>query len=219
MKTSHIPIVFVVGADPVRSGLVASLNRPGGNVTGICMLVSELIAKELGLLRELIPSAKTIALLWNPDNSSEELNYAREAIAKLGLQLNVLNASIDSELNDAFATLDQQRADAILVTTSPFYMTKAKRVAALAAQYRVPAIYVRREFVEAGGLMSYSYDTPDSYRSVGVYSSRILKGDLPGDLPVLQPTKFQLVVNLKTAKALGLTIPDKLIALADEVIE
>jgi putative ABC transport system substrate-binding protein len=188
-------------------------------VTGICMLVSELIAKELGLLRELIPSAKTIALLWNPDNSSEELNYAREAIAKLGLQLNVLNASIDSELNDAFATLDQQRADAILVTTSPFYMTKAKRVAALAAQYRVPAIYVRREFVEAGGLMSYSYDTPDSYRSVGVYSSRILKGDLPGDLPVLQPTKFQLVVNLKTAKALGLTIPDKLIALADEVIE
>jgi putative ABC transport system substrate-binding protein len=205
MKTSQIPIVFIVGADPVRSGLVASLNRPGGNVTGICTLVAELMAKELGLLRELVPS--------------EELNDTREAIAKLGLQLNVLNASTDSELNDAFATLDRQRADAILVTTSPFYMTKAKRVAELAAQYRVPAIYVRREYVDAGGLMSYGYDISDSYRLAGVYSGRILKGDRPGDLPVLQPTKFQLVVNLKTAKELGLTVPDRLLALADEVID
>ena len=219
MKTSQIPIVFIVGTDPVRSGLVASLNRPGGNVTGICTLVSDLMAKELGLLRELVPGAKTIAMLWNPDNSSEELNDTREAIAKLGLQLNVLNASTDSELNDAFATLDRQRADAILVTTSPFYMTKAKRVAELAAQYRVPAIYVRREYVDAGGLMSYGYDIPDSYRLAGVYSGRILKGDRPGDLPVLQPTKFEFVINLKTAKTLGITFPPGLLAIADEAIE
>ena len=219
MKTSQIPIVFVTGADPVRTGLVASLNRPGGNVTGICTLVSEMIAKELGLLRELIPSAKTIAMLWNPHNSSEEPNEAREVTAKLGLQLNVLNASTDSELNDAFAMLDHQRANAILVTTSPFYLTKAKQIAALAAQYRVPAIYVRREYVEAGGLMSYGYDIFDSYRLVGVYSARILKGDKAGDLPVLQPTKFELVINLKTAKTLGITFPPGLLAIADEAIE
>jgi putative ABC transport system substrate-binding protein len=219
MKASRIPIVFNMGVDPVRVGLVGSLNRPGGNVTGISTFVFELIEKGLGLLHELVPTAKTIAMLFNPDNASEELNEAREAMAKLGLQLNILKASIDSELDAAFNLLDQQRADAILISTSPFYLTRAKRIAALAAQYRVPAIYVRREYVEAGGLMSYGYDIADGYRLVGAYAGRILKGDKPADLPVEQPTKFELVINLKASKAIGLTIPPTLLARADEVIE
>jgi putative tryptophan/tyrosine transport system substrate-binding protein len=219
MKASRIPIVFLMGVDPVRAGLVASLNRPGGNATGITSLVLELIEKGLGLLHELVPTAKTIAMLYNPDNSSEELNEAREAMNKLGLQLNVLKASIDSELNEAFKFLDRQQADAILVSTSPFYLTRAKQIAALAARYRVPAIYVRREYVEAGGLMSYGYDIADSYRLLGKYTGRILKGDKPADSPIVQPTKFELVINLKTAEVLGLTIPPTLLARADEVIE
>jgi len=219
MKASSIPIVFNTGVDPVRVGLVASLNRPGGNVTGISTLVFELIEKDLGLLHEVVPNAKTIAMLFNPDNAGDELNQAREAMDKLGRQLIILKASIDSELKAAFKLLDQQRADAILVTTSPFYLTRAKQIAALAAQYRVPAIYVRREYVEAGGLMSYGYDIADGYRLVGTYAGRILKGDKPADLPVEQPTKFQLVINLKAAKAIGLMIPPTLLARADEVIE
>jgi putative ABC transport system substrate-binding protein len=219
MKASQIPIVFNTGMDPVRVGLVTSLNRPGGNVTGINTLVTELIEKDLGLLHELIPTAKTIAMLFNPDNWGEELHQAREATAKLGLQLNVLKASIDSELNAAFTLLGQQRVDAILVTTSPFYLTRANQIAMLAEQYRAPAIYARREYVEAGGLMSYGYDTADGYRLVGTYAGRILHGDKPADLPVEQPTKFELVINLKAAKTIGLTIPPTLLARADEVIE
>jgi putative ABC transport system substrate-binding protein len=185
MKASRIPIVFNMGVDPVRVGLVGSLNRPGGNVTGISTLVFELIEKGLGLLHELVPTAKTIAMLFNPDNASEELNEAREAMAKLGLQLDILKASIDSELDAAFKLLDQQRADAILISTSPFYLTRAKRIAALAAQYRVPAIYVRREYVEAGGLMSYGYDIADGYRLVGAYAGRIASPIHPDMLPQL----------------------------------
>ena len=187
---------------PVRVGLLDSLNRPGGNVTGVSTLVFELIEKGLGLLHELVPSAKIFTMLHNPDNSTEEVNQARDAIAKLGLRLNVLNATTDSELDAAFTSLDQQRADALLVSTSPFYLTRAKHIAALAAQYRVPTMYVRREYVEAGGLVSYGYVIADGYRLVGTDIGRILKGDRPADLPVEQPTKFELVINLKTAKAL-----------------
>jgi putative tryptophan/tyrosine transport system substrate-binding protein len=219
IKASQIPIVFNMGVDPVGAGLVASLNRPGGNVTGAKTLVFELIEKGLGLLHELVPTAKTIATLFNPDNSSEELNEAREAMAKLGLQLNVLKASDDTELNAAFTLLNQQRPDAILVSTSPFYLTRAKQIAMLVEQHRVPAIYVRREYVEAGGLMSYGYNVADNYRLVGTYAGRILKGEKPADLPVEQPTKYELVINLKAAKTIGLTIPPMLLARADEVIE
>jgi ABC-type uncharacterized transport system substrate-binding protein len=159
-------------------------------------------------------------LLWNPYILTDvELIDAREATAKLGLQLNVLNASTDSELDAALATLSRQRADAMVVITSPFIITRAKKIAALAAQHGVPAIYARREYAEAGGLMSYGYDVGDGYRQMGIYAGRILKGDKPSDLPVVQPTKFELVINLKTAKALGLEIPAKLLALSDEVIE
>jgi putative ABC transport system substrate-binding protein len=221
MRDSQIPIVFNTGADPVRTGLVASINRPGGNRTGVFTLTGGLTGKSLGLLHEFVPNAKTIAMLWNPSSSPTgvPLRDAREATAKLGLQLNVLDASTDSELDAAFASLSRQPADAMLVITSPFIITRAKQVAALAAHYGVPAIYGRREYAEAGGLMSYGYDVGDSYRQMGVYAGRILKGTKPADLPVVQPTKFELVINLKTAKALGLEIPAKLLALSDEVIE
>ena len=219
MKGSPIPIVFNIGVDAVRVGLVGSLNRPGGNVTGINTLVFELVEKGLGLLHELVPTAKTIATLFNPTNSSDEIDQAREATAKLGLQLNVLKATNDSELKTTFALINEQHVSAILISTSPFYLTRAKQIAALAAQYRVPAIYVRREYAEAGGLMSYGYDIADGYRLVGAYAGRILNGAKPADLPVEQPTKFELVINLKAAKTIGLTIPPTLLARADEVIE
>jgi putative tryptophan/tyrosine transport system substrate-binding protein len=220
LRASQIPIVFNTGVDPVRSGLVASFSRPGGNITGIFSLISDLTGKKLGLLHELVPNAKTIALLLHPALTDEQqLIDAREATAKLGLQLNVLNANTDSEIDAAFATLNRQPADALVVAVSPFYVTRAKQIAALAAQYRVPAIYARREFAEAGGLMSYSYDVGDGYRQMGNYASRILKGTKPADLPVFQPTKFELVINLKTAKALGITVPTTLITISDELIE
>jgi ABC-type uncharacterized transport system substrate-binding protein len=175
----------------------------------------------MGLLHELVPNAKTIALLLNPTGGSDgvPLRDAREGATALGLQLRVLNASTDSELAAAFATLDQQPADAMVVVTSPFYVTRAKQIAALAASHRVPTIYARREFAEAGGLMSYGYDTGDGYRQIGIYAGRILKGDKPADLPVFQPTKFEFVINLKTAKALGMTVPTTLITISDELIE
>jgi putative ABC transport system substrate-binding protein len=219
MRSSQIPIVFNTGVDPVRAGLVASYNRPGGNVTGTSSLAGELTGKNMGLLHELVPNAKTIALLLDPASTSGALRDAREGAATLGLQLRVLNANTDSELDAAFATLNQQPVDAMVVPTSPFFVTRAKQILALMASHRLPAIYARREFAEAGGLMSYGYDVGDGYRQIGVYAGRILKGDKPADLPVFQPTKFALVINRKTAKALGLEIPDKLIALADEVIE
>jgi putative ABC transport system substrate-binding protein len=220
MRASQIPIVFNTGTDPVRAGLVASFNRPGGNMTGIFTLAGDLAGKGFGLLHELVPNAKTIAMLLNPTASTEvPLRDAREATATLGLQLIVLNASTDSELDAAFATVNRRQADAMVIATSPFFVTRAKQIAALAARLGVPAIYLRREFAEAGGLMSYGYDVGDGYRQMGNYASRILKGDKAGDLPVFQPTKFELVINLKTVKALGLEIPAKLLALSDEVIE
>ena len=219
MRSSQIPIVFNTGADPVRLGLVASMNRPGGNMTGINTLVGELTGKRLGLLHELVPNARTIALLNSAISLNTAVNDARAATATLGLQLIVLNADTDSEIDATFATLNQQRADAMVVATSPFFVTRAKQIAALVASHRLPAIYARREFAEAGGLMSYGYDVGDGYRQMGNYAGRILKGDKAGDLPVFQPTKFELVINLKTAKALGITVPTTLITISDELIE
>ena len=219
LRASQIPIVFNTGQDPVRAGLVVSFNRPGGNITGISTLVNLLTGKSLGLLHELVPNARMIALLNSALSLNTEVSDARAATATLGLQLIVLNADTNSEIDAAFATLNQQRADAMVVATSPFFVTRAKQIAALVASHRLPAIYARREFAEAGGLMSYGYDVGDGYRQMGNYAGRILKGDKAGDLPVFQPTKFELVINLKTAKALGLTVPQSLLARADEVIE
>jgi len=226
MRSSQIPIVFNTGADPVRLGLVASMNRPGGNMTGINTLVGELTGKRLGLLHELVPNAKTIALLLDPNSPGQyssdvvgvPLTDARAAAATLGHELIVLYTHTVSEFDAAFATLNQ-RADAMVVATSPFFVTRAKQIAALVASRRLPAIYARREFAEAGGLMSYGYDVGDGYRQMGNYAGRILKGDKAGDLPVFQPTKFELVINLKTAKALGITVPTTLITISDELIE
>ena len=219
LRASQIPIVFNTGQDPVRAGLVASFNRPGGNITGISTLVNLLTGKSLGLLHELVPNARTIALLNSAISLNTAVNDARAATATLGLQLIVLNADTNSEIDAAFATLNQQRADAMVVATSPFFVTRAKQIAALVASHRLPAIYARREFAEAGGLMSYGYDVGDGYRQMGNYAGRILKGDKAGDLPVFQPTKFELVLNLKTAKALGITVPTTLITISDELIE
>jgi putative ABC transport system substrate-binding protein len=226
LRSSQIPIVFNIGGDPVRNGLVASYNHPGGNMTGISTLVGSATTKHMGLLHELVPSAKTIALLTGlPSTDAMERgrirlqDEAREAAARLGLQLLVFNAPTEGEIEAAFAAMNQQRAEALVVFTSPFFVTRAKLIASLAGGYRVPAIYPRREFAEAGGLMSYGYDVVDGYRRLGGYAGRILKGEKAGDLPVFQPTKFELVINLKTAKALRFEIPVKVLALADEVIE
>jgi putative ABC transport system substrate-binding protein len=219
MRALQIPIVFIVGVDPVRSGLVASMNRPGGNMTGI---FTSLVRRgtNFGLLHELVPDAKTVAMLVDLSTiDSLRLTEAREAATMLGVQLRVLVAGSDSELDSAFATLNRERADAMVVTTSPFFVSRAKQIVALVARDRVPAIYDRRQYAEAGGLMSYAYDLPDGYRQMGNYAARILTGTKPADLPVLQPTKFELVINLKTAKALGLEIPATFYARADEVIE
>jgi putative ABC transport system substrate-binding protein len=220
LRASQIPVVFNVGLDPVQFGLVASMNRPGGNITGVSTLVGELTGKNLGLLRELVPNAAIFALLADSSGADPFAERdARDAVARLGLRLVALSAGTDSEIDAAFASLERQPVDAMAVAANPFYVTRARQIAALAARHRVPAIYARREFAEAGGLMSYGYNVSDSYRQMGNYAARILKGERPADLPVVQPTKFELVINLKTAKALGLDIPAKLIALSDEVIE
>jgi putative tryptophan/tyrosine transport system substrate-binding protein len=219
--TSNIPIVFVSAADPVRTGLVASLNRPGGNVTGVSLLASALDAKKLGLLRELAPKASTIGVLINPDypSANSQREDAQQAAARLGLRPLMLSARADGEIDLAFASAAKQGADALLVATDPFLLSRRERLVALAARYAVPAIYAQREVVTAGGLISYGPHFWDGYRQAGAYVGRVLKGEKPADLPVLQPTKFELVINLKTAKALGLEVPDRLLALADEVIE
>jgi putative tryptophan/tyrosine transport system substrate-binding protein len=219
--TSNIPIVFVSAADPVRTGLVASLNRPGGNVTGVSLLASALDAKKLGLLRELAPKASTIGVLTNPDypSANSQREEAQQAAARLGLRPVMLSAGADGEIDLAFASAAKQGADALLVATDPFLLSRRERLVALAARYAVPAIYAQREVVSGGGLISYGPHFWDGYRQAGAYVGRVLKGEKPADLPVLQPTKFELVINLKTAKALGLEVPDRLLALADEVIE
>jgi putative ABC transport system substrate-binding protein len=220
--TTTIPIVFGVGEDPVKLGLVASLARPDGNLAGINFFASELDAKRLALLHELVPKAVRIAVLVNPANipaTERELRELPDAARAIGLQIRVLNASTRSEIEAAFATLVRDRDDALYVAGDVFFTSRRVQFATLAASYRIPATYPSREAVEVGGLMAYAADRPDMYRQVGAYTGRILKGAKPADLPVLQSTKFEFVINLQTARALGLTVPATLIARADEVIE
>ena len=221
VATATIPIVFNGGDDPIKSGLVASFNRPGGNITGVITQSAALEPKRLGLLRELVPQAAIIAVLLNPTNSDAEFQRRdiQAAAAAIGQQLRIFNASTESEIETAFSALLQQRADALLIGNDAFFVNRREQIVALAARHAVPTIYTFRSFAESGGLMSYSTNLVEVYRQVGVYVGRILKGEKPADLPIVQPTKFELVINLKTAKALGLEIPDKLLALADEVIE
>jgi putative ABC transport system substrate-binding protein len=220
--TTTIPIVFAIGGDPVALGLVASFSRPGGNLTGVSLLNVVTVAKRLWLLHELVPTTKAVALLVNPSNrwqTDAETRELQAAARTLGLELHILNASSDGELDTVFTTLVQRNASALVVQSDPFFVSRRDRLVALAALHAVPAIYGRRDIAVAGGLMSYADDIADSYRQVGIYCGRILKGEKPADLPVIQPTKFEFIINLKTAKTLGLTFPSGLLAIADEVIE
>jgi putative tryptophan/tyrosine transport system substrate-binding protein len=219
--TATIPIVFETAGDPVKLGLVASLNRPGGNITGVSQLSSELVSKRLGLLHDLIPSASAVGFLVNPVDPRTESQTAemQEAGRTLGLQLHVLNASTEAEIDTAVASLSELRLGALVVGTGDLFSRRSERLAASIARQGVPAIYQYREYAAAGGLVSYGASLTDSYRQVGVYTGRILKGEKPADLPVMRPTRFELVINLKTAKTLGLTIPPGILAIADEMIE
>ena len=220
--TSTIPIVFRHGGDPVGDGLVASLARPGGNLTGVSQLGDEgLTAKRLELLSELVPRAGVIALLVNPNNATAErvIRDVQEAARPKGLQLHVLKASSESEIDTAFASLVQLHAGALVVGADPFLSSQRERLVALASRHAVPAIYAWREFADAGGLISYGPSLTSAFRLVGAYAGKVLKGAKPADLPVQQPTTFELVINLKAAKALGLKVPPTLVARADEVIE
>jgi putative ABC transport system substrate-binding protein len=219
--TSTIPIVFTTGSDPVELGLVASLNRPGGNVTGVTQLSAEVAPKRVELARELVPTATVIGLLVNPRSPSAEAltKASREAATTLGVQLDVLRASTEAEVDDAFTAFLQKRVGALVIGTDAFFSGNAELLAKLAVRHRLPTIYEYHPFVAAGGLISYGGSVTDSYRLAGVYTGRILKGDKPAELPVLQSTKVELLLNLKTAKALGLTVPLSLLGRADEVIE
>ncbi|MGC1748095.1 MAG: ABC transporter substrate-binding protein, partial [Pseudolabrys sp.] len=219
--TSTIPIVFTGSDFPVKVGLVASLSRPGGNVTGASLFTSELEAKKLALLRELVPKAQLIAMLVNPTNPSAETDIedVRKAAAAVGQQIFLLRASSERDIDAAFEAVVQQRANALLVAHDPIFLSRRDQFVALATHHAVPAIFEFREFVVAGGLMSYGSRITENYRLGGNYAGRVLKGAKPADLPVQQPTKFELVINLKTAKALGLTVPPSLLGRADEVIE
>jgi putative ABC transport system substrate-binding protein len=219
VATSTIPIVFTVGGDPVKLGLVASYNQPGGNATGVSLLTSPLEAKRLGLLRELVPQATTIGFLLNPNLDRDQLSGVQEAARTINLQIHVLRASTDREIDLAFETVAPQRIQALAVAGDPFFDTRREKLVALAARHAVPTMYHFREFAVAGGLVSYGIDPIDPYRLVGVYTGRVLKGVKPAELPVQQSTKFEFVINLKTAKALGLDVPPGLSARADEVIE
>ena len=219
--TTSIPIVFNVGADPVQLGLVASLNRPGGNLTGYNNIASELGTKGLALLHELIPSVATIGTLENPNSPVSEL-MTRDVLATapvIGVKVQILKAGTDREIDAAFMSLAQAQTGALLVTNDVLFNNRIEQIVALAARHAIPTMYALRDFAVAGGLISYGISLIEVYREVGLYTGRILKGEKPADLPVIQPTKFPLIINLKTAKALGLQIPDRLLALADEVIE
>jgi len=219
--TSAIPIVFTTAADPVAVGLVDSLSRPSGNATGVNIYLSALGAKRLELLRELVPNAAVIGMLVNPDfpDAESQSKDMKEAARTLALQVHVVNANSEGDFNQAFATLIELKADALLISLDSFFLSRREQLVALAARHKIPAIYFVRDFVLAGGLMSYGADIADGYHQAGIYAGRILKGAKPGDLPVVQPTKFDLVINLKTAKALGLEVPWFLQQRADEVIE
>jgi putative ABC transport system substrate-binding protein len=220
--TSTIPIAAVVGGDPIADGLIASLSRPGGNLTGVTFMMTELMPKLFELLSELVPQARVIALLVNPNDASSAERTMRdveEAARVRGRQLHILKAGTESEIDAAFATLVQLKIGALFVGANPFFASRREQLVTLASRYAVPAIYEWREFAELGGLISYGPSITAAYRQVGIYAGRILKGAQPADLPVEQPTRFELVVNLKTAKALGLTVPPSILARADEVIE
>ena len=219
--TTTIPVVFVVGEDPVEVGLVHTLNRPGGNVTGLSNFMNLLVGKRLELLVEAVPNANALALLVNPNNPNAEPDgrSLQAAAQALGRRVEVFRAASEGELDTAFAAIAEQRLGAVFVNIDSFFSARSGQMIALAARYRVPASYPLRLFVAAGGLMSYDANFADAFRRAGVYAGRILKGEKPADLPVLQPTRFQLAINLNTARALGLDIPAKLLALADEVIE
>jgi putative tryptophan/tyrosine transport system substrate-binding protein len=220
--TTTIPIVFVVGEDPVKLGLVASLARPGGNLTGINLVIGELTAKRLGLLRELVPGAARVAVLVNPANTANAETTLRDvepAARAMGLQIQILKASTSREIEAAFATFVGERPDVLFVGNDAFLLSRRVQLVHLATRHAIPATYTARDFAEVGGLMSYGSNITDAYRQIGVYAGRILKGAKPAELPVVQSTKFELVINLPTARMLGLTVPDKLLAAADEVIE
>jgi putative tryptophan/tyrosine transport system substrate-binding protein len=220
--TSEIPIVFSTGVDPVQAGLVASINRPGGNATGVANLTAELTGKRLGLLRELLPRATRIALLVNQTNPGPAQNTIKDALqaaSALGFQIDTVSASTVREIDAAFLKLGQIKPDALLVQPEPLFVSRRVQIAMLAARHAVPAVYPVREFVDAGGLVSYGPSNADRYRLLGIYTGRILKGEKPADLPVMQATKIEFVINLPTARALGVELPPMLLARADAVIE
>jgi len=219
--TATIPIVFEIGGDPIGMGLVASLNRPGGNITGVSFLTGTLVAKQFEILHETVPKTALIGFLVNPTNpdADNETKSARAAAGSVGQKIAIVQARKDSELETAFATLVQQRAGALVICADPFFNNQRDKLVELAARQKVPAIHSLREYAAAGGLMSYGTSITEAHRLVGLYAGRILKGEKPADLPVQQSTKVELVINLKTAKALGLTVPPQIVARADEVIE
>jgi putative ABC transport system substrate-binding protein len=219
--TSTIPVVFAVNNDPVATKLVTSLNRPGANLTGVAYLGSELGAKRLGLMHEMLPTVADFAVLAHPTypSSAPFISDVKAGAHSMGLRIEVFNASTESEIDAAFAALSARRLGALLIANNPLFTTQRERIIALAARYAVPTMYVQREFTSSGGLISYGTDLTEVYRLTGGYAARILRGEKPADLPVLLPTKFEMIINLRTAKALGLDVPDKLLALADEVIE
>jgi putative ABC transport system substrate-binding protein len=219
--TTTIPIVFNVGGDPVKIGLVASLSRPGGNATGVNQFLDELAGKRLGLLHDLAPAASVVALLLNPAGPNAESNLRETEVAarRIGLDVVRLNASTESEIDAAFAAISQTRAAALLVGADVYFNSRRDQIVALASRAEIPTLYEERAFAAAGGLVSYGTNLRDVYRQQGIYVGRILKGEKPADLPVVQPTRFYLVINLKTAKVLGLSIPPGILAIADEVIE
>jgi putative ABC transport system substrate-binding protein len=220
--TATIPIVFGVGEDPVQLGLVTSLARPGGNATGINFFLNEVVVKRMRLLHDLVPKAARVAVLVNPANTTNTeptLRAVQEAAPTIGLQIQILNATTIGEIDAAFAALARQHCDAMFVGPDPLFTIRRGQFATLTARDRIPATYARREFVVAGGLMSYGTDLPDASHQIGVYTGRILKGAKPADLPVVQPTKFEFAINLQTARALGIEVPPSVLAIADEVIE
>jgi ABC-type uncharacterized transport system substrate-binding protein len=219
--TSTIPIVFNIGADPVELGLVANLSRPGGNITGIAMMTLEMETKRLELLHELVPASSSLAILLNPSNAQAQTQEreAQRAARVIGRQVLVLKARTEPEIEGAFAALVRERAGALLVGADTFFASQAVLFVVLTARHAIPTIYPWRSYVDAGGLMSYGSSLLDAYRQTGVYAGRVLKGEKPGDLPIAQPTKFELIINLKTARAVGIAIPPTPLARADEVIE
>jgi putative tryptophan/tyrosine transport system substrate-binding protein len=219
--TSTIPIVFTSGTDPVELSLVSSVNRPGGNITGVHLFLSELNTQKLGLLRDLLPQAKAIGVLLNPtaENAEPQSSDLQAAGRALGFQIRRVNASSDREFNPAFATLVELRVDGLVVGADPFFNSRREHIVGLAARHAIPAVYETREYADAGGLIAYGTNIKDAYRQAGVYVGRLLRGGTAADLPVLRFTKFELVINLKTARALGLTLPPGILATADDVIE